>query len=1540
MRTRPCARYDASLPFDRASMRPLLRWLHLSDLHHGLGDGGSDKHDRLDTFFDDVRRLVDRVGAVDLVLFTGDLTQAGSREQFDSLDAAVIEPLRALLGKVPVLAVPGNHDLQWDTSFAGGATTRALCDDAKARGMLFRGHTELLAFVGARFAEYTAWWSRTRPDTVREGLLPGDFLYTFERAGLQVGVAGLNTAGLHLHGGVGEGQLHVDAAQLRKACKPGTEIGAWLKPHDFNLLMTHHPPSWLEPTNRAEAFVGGLLAPQFDLHLFGHMHVPVTAAQVLGGGPTRHWTQAASLFGLEKFHVLENGVATEKKDRRFGYGLVELCEQDGKLATRAFPRRAEKGQDEQWRYGSDRSYVLDDDYLAAKAEAFTARGAPPAPAPTAPVARDRHVDAARWAEAVRAHPLWGAGASVWRDRVVAVVRLCAEEWASSVAKIGDDPWRDADFPVRVIDRLAEIAGPLRPAQVAVLLAAPFVYEAVRARALGWIADAGIDDFGQRIDALAPRPALEEVHRANAREVRLAERERLAPERKRAIALWMAHRAVDRVPEVWDPKTIPAMKALHARLAKPLGDDAELACDLARCLEPGLARLEGEGARWAKDRRLEGEDAEASRLGTLLVAAGALALDGRRLDPLVVDHVGTDKEFDARVMPERLAATRWSAPTRDRADVRVARVECPNPVTHFLVVDLVKQARTVLAALKREWSDVLPGGVSESEVRPEGDAFRPVHVRFRLDHVRVRELLMGVQLYKDPTLAIRELYQNALDACRYRKVRNAYLRATNPYHTEEYLGSIVFRQGRRPDGRMVIECQDDGVGMDELTLERVFAVAGQRFHDQPAYLEEKARWEAKRRTVAPELAEQLQLWPNSQHGIGVLSYFMLADELEVLTRAYRADGNPGEPIRVEISSASGLFRVTRGPEDLEVGTRVRLVLEKETHARQRGWQWREEALSAATILGELLIVAEGNVWAVEGCIAHEWRTGWRFDAGVERARWTPGVPRVQPNRGWELAAADPPYVWWTNEESTPLLVDGLVTGQTRPMVLVNLTGPRHAALLSADRSQVLNAADNWLEGVLGARLSAVAFWHELSISWMISVSRRYPSAFRVGWPALVSSGTDVRLETHPVYVKADGCLQFDQRRAAIAQVGFLPVDRVVHEIPPRTALGAWRRLKWGFEGPRKGSIDWEEPPGPLEALLLSPRTSHGSDSSSHGAGEVPDGSALLCEDLPAIENAFGEVNVRAAAARIEARLGLPLLGSAVSQSFAAASRAPVLGVPNNEDDLPFLRGARSGGALVGRFVGLGHAVAVAARLGLSVLSVARRLRELAVETNRTLTFDTEAAHVLDEPSSEVARGLALLRQHPEDPLFAAIAPAGGPTGLAARLSAIVSVYTAVGHVPTHLAVATSWSWTRHDIDLVRRWRKQSLPRTPSASRLLPEVRGLTLERALVVAQATGRDFGPKCDSNSFAVVGTVASSLQRACEGLVDARLVGTRWLLLACDHTSRFGIDPARAVACAGRWWCWWLTEEERTELGAPLIPIVQAEAEWWERVRDTEDDW
>ena len=92
-----------------------LRLLHFSDLHASLKGPQQNFSLFRDDVLGDLDRVIAKRGPVHAILFTGDLTQSGSEEEFRAFEEVmgrVTEHLKNEVGAAPiVLAVPGNHDL-------------------------------------------------------------------------------------------------------------------------------------------------------------------------------------------------------------------------------------------------------------------------------------------------------------------------------------------------------------------------------------------------------------------------------------------------------------------------------------------------------------------------------------------------------------------------------------------------------------------------------------------------------------------------------------------------------------------------------------------------------------------------------------------------------------------------------------------------------------------------------------------------------------------------------------------------------------------------------------------------------------------------------------------------------------------------------------------------------------------------------------------------------------------------------------------------------------------------------------------------------------------------------------------------------------------------------------------------------------------------------------------------------------------------------------------------------------------------------------
>ncbi|MEV4052807.1 hypothetical protein AB0J55_16620 [Amycolatopsis sp. NPDC049688] len=605
---------------------------------------------------------------------------------------------------------------------------------------------------------------------------------------------------------------------------------------------------------------------------------------------------------------------------------------------------------------------------------------------------------------------------------------------------------------------------------------------------------------------------------------LVHRAGLRPESAPSIGWWLFHRWLARHESFVDAGRIGQLLrdigAPVAELGETFAVDRVGALLEGLRLGPDVCHPEFLGALSPEDHvRAPGRQRiRDQRLGLMTALAAALAIEVTALPDVVGEHLGIPVPVDPAAAVSCLDDAVWGGPH----DLPVLRARCPHEALveglreHTAIADeLLHGVRRLVRERITHPMPELPARLSAAGVGPAPGMFDS-WARFRLDQHRMRDLLMGVQLYKDPDLAVRELYQNALDACRYRSTRTQYLDRTRPA-AYSYAGAISFAQGVE-DGRPYLECRDNGIGMGESELRGVFSNAGGRFPGQAEFRHERAGWE--------ELDPPIRLYPNSRFGIGVFSYFMLADEIRVTTCRMGLDGVPGPVFEVGIHGPAHLFRIVRVAErGDEPGTTVRLYLNSD-----RPW-------SCVKVLRRLLAVAEFDTTAQDGEETATWRPGelqarsavagerFGFHASGEIAKW----------RG----AVEGGRVFWCKEGGA-LLVDGLVVhpaqrrgvcagpGVTVRGVVVDLSGPCAPERLSVDRTELVDDVSDLVESLLTAAAGELAASEHipLSYAWICHVAAGSPIIADLVTEACIGAGRTVSLGDRSVELARSGCLPAD------------------------------------------------------------------------------------------------------------------------------------------------------------------------------------------------------------------------------------------------------------------------------------------------------------------------------------------------------------------------------------------------------------------------------
>ncbi|UED83820.1 HD domain-containing protein [Streptomyces profundus] len=706
--------------------------------------------------------------------------------------------------------------------------------------------------------------------------------------------------------------------------------------------------------------------------------------------------------------------------------------------------------------------------------------------PAAPVPVDP------WARAVADSPVWRRIPSDRehtdhrRAAVATAVELARLRDASS-EPLAEDPWSDEGFPHRFLENLGRLldAPPpgldLYPAEAALLVLLPFLHQAHNLRRAAESAPSA------RPDSLTPEPApatapederkafeaFADAHRS------LVRRALRRPGAEPAVGWWLHHR---RLAQRDDLSGLSLLLTDLGPCARELGE--ALAPRRVTALLHGLRRgpdvchPEFLGTLPAEDtvRCISGHQRiRDQRLALIAALAHGMAIEMTALPDIVVEHLATPHPVDLAALRATLDAAHWGG----SPELPVLRAECHHEAVVEGLREYAGRVDELLHAVRRTVRErvpppmpTLPTRLSAHEVAPAQGTFDN-YGQFRDEGRQLLNMAMGVQLYKERDLAVRELYQNALDACRYRRARTEYLGRTGGGETV-YSGEIAFEQGVDEEGRPFLDCVDNGVGMGESELRGVFSRAGARFAEQLEFTLERAEWEA--------LDPPVRLHPNSRFGIGVLSYFMLADEIRVTTCRMGQNGVPGPLLEVSICGPDHLFRIVRLSDRGHPGTTVRLFLRADVLPAD----W-----SAVDVLERLLGIAEFTTIARKGSRNSVW------EPGVLRTR------KVDPHRedfglnahGALVPCPDPPedsQIIWC-EHGGAVLVDGLLVGTNNRYggklvgAVVNLIGRRAPAQLSVDRREVIDDLRPVLDDLLSAGTDALMTSELPSFEWFCRVA---------------------------------------------------------------------------------------------------------------------------------------------------------------------------------------------------------------------------------------------------------------------------------------------------------------------------------------------------------------------------------------------------------------------------------------------------------------------
>jgi len=220
-------------------------------------------------------------------------------------------------------------------------------------------------------------------------------------------------------------------------------------------------------------------------------------------------------------------------------------------------------------------------------------------------------------------------------------------------------------------------------------------------------------------------------------------------------------------------------------------------------------------------------------------------------------------------------------------------------------------------LAEKYKLAIADNVDRTQIKYDAEKFTPVsNIGFTLNQRGIIELLMGVRFYKDKYLCLRELYQNALDACRCMAGIYSNDGVSKKGYIEFGLGEEVIERKKRK----FIYCSDNGTGMTKDIIENYFLKIGNSYYTSREFY---------RKIV--KLRNPFK--PISCFGIGILSCFMIGDKIEVITKAIKDEYRSYDVIKFSVDGPYERFYYMK-PDELDIekigshGTLIKIYLKSE------------------------------------------------------------------------------------------------------------------------------------------------------------------------------------------------------------------------------------------------------------------------------------------------------------------------------------------------------------------------------------------------------------------------------------------------------------------------------------------------------------------------------------------------------------------------------------------------------------------------------------
>lgn len=289
-----------------------LRIVHLSDLHAPaqLGEDHYGQQRVIEALLDDLgERREER--AVDLIVFSGDLSYDGTPEGLERGREVLLDPMRLAYPDVPIVLTPGNHDV--NLAKVDPVTHSGLKAVLTSREAVLDRLEDEEKAAAAR-APLKAWDELAAAWEVglhEQHLPPYGRAYRLDRNGVSLAIGSFDSAWRAKGGMEDKGQLIVGADYVRSFLEENEDA-------DAVAVTFHHPLDWLARFDAAPLRVA--LEESRALVLSGHDHIPDPTLELTTRGSALYCRAPCQYTGPD----YSNGYAILDLDFDRGQTIVQL----------------------------------------------------------------------------------------------------------------------------------------------------------------------------------------------------------------------------------------------------------------------------------------------------------------------------------------------------------------------------------------------------------------------------------------------------------------------------------------------------------------------------------------------------------------------------------------------------------------------------------------------------------------------------------------------------------------------------------------------------------------------------------------------------------------------------------------------------------------------------------------------------------------------------------------------------------------------------------------------------------------------------------------------------------------------------------------------------------------------------------------------------------------------------------------------------------------------------------------------------------------